>query len=170
MVSARIQHAPSEMNAGFCPGPDAFGARGADALRGPTAVAPTRRPTGRTAPSPPIWRTRRRGTRRAGTIWRVSESFPELAQAVREHAQPDRIDIVRAKRHLLGQLGDGQPHPTSTLMASVAALLGAEPLAYPRVELPSRDSVTTLITADHPVPAPISPHARHWRNWPPRGC
>jgi hypothetical protein len=93
-----------------------------------------------------------------------------IAQAVREHAQPDRIDIVRAKRHLLGQLGDGQPHPTSTLMASVAALLGAEPLAYPRVELPSRDSVTTLITADHPVPAPISPHARHWRNWPPRGC
>jgi hypothetical protein len=34
----------------------------------------------------------------------VSKSFPELAQAVLEHAQPDRIDIVRAKRHLLGQL------------------------------------------------------------------
>ena len=63
--------------------------------------------------------------------WRVSESFPELAQAVREHAQPDRIDIVRAKRHLLGQLGDGHPHPASTLMASVATLLGAEPLASP---------------------------------------
>ena len=85
----------------------------------------------------------------------MSESFPELAQAVLEHAQPDRIDIVRAKRHLLGQLGDGQPHPTSTLMASVATLLGAEPLTYPRVELPSRDSVKTLITADHPVPAAI---------------
>ncbi len=93
--------------------------------------------------------------RRAGTIWRVSESFPELAQAVREHAQPDRIDIVRAKRHLLGQLGDGHPHPASTLMASVATLLGAEPLASPRVELPSRDSVKTLITADHPVTTAI---------------
>ena len=44
----------------------------------------------------------------------------ELAQAVRGHAQPDRIDIVRVKRHLLGQLGDGQPHLTSTLIASVA--------------------------------------------------
>jgi hypothetical protein len=30
----------------------------------------------------------------------VSESFPELAQAVLEHAQPDRIDIVRAKRRM----------------------------------------------------------------------
>jgi hypothetical protein len=39
----------------------------------------------------------RRPARRAGSIWRVSESFPELAQAVLEHAQPDRIDIVRAK-------------------------------------------------------------------------
>jgi hypothetical protein len=39
---------------------------------------------------------------------------------VREHAQPDRIDVVRAKRHLLGQLGDSHPHPASTLMASVA--------------------------------------------------
>ena len=64
----------------------------------------------------------RRPARRAGSIWRVSESFPELAQAVLEHAQPDRIDIVRAKRHLLGQLGDGQPHPTGTLIASSAGL------------------------------------------------
>jgi len=31
----------------------------------------------------------------------VSESFPELAQAALEHAQPGRIDIVRVKRHLL---------------------------------------------------------------------
>jgi hypothetical protein len=31
---------------------------------------------------------------------------------VLEHALPDRIDIVRAKRHLLGQLGDGQPCPS----------------------------------------------------------
>ena len=86
-------------------------------------------------------------------MWRVSESFPELAQAVLKHAQPDRIDIVRAKRHLLGHLGDGEPHPASTLIASVT--LGAEPLAYPRVELPSRDSVKTVITADHPVPSAI---------------
>ena len=41
---------------------------------------------------------------------RVSESFPELAPAVVEHANPGRIDIVRVKRHLLGQLGDGLPH------------------------------------------------------------
>jgi hypothetical protein len=32
---------------------------------------------------------------------------------------------VRAKWHLLGQLGDGQPCPSSTLIASVAPLLGA---------------------------------------------
>lgn len=85
----------------------------------------------------------------------MSESFPELAQAVLEHAQPDRIDIVRAKRHLLGQLGDGQPHPTGTLIASIATLLGAEPLGHPQIALPSRDSVKSVITADHPVPAAI---------------
>lgn len=97
----------------------------------------------------------RRPARRAGSIWRVSESFPELAQAVLEHAQPDRIDIVRAKRRLLGQLGDGQPHPTGTLIASVATLLGAERLGRPQIALPSRDSVKTVITADYPIPAAI---------------
>ncbi len=56
---------------------------------------------------------RRHGAAGAGSIWRVSESFPELAQAVLEHAQPGRIDIVRAKRHLLGQLGDGGPHSSA---------------------------------------------------------
>lgn len=96
-----------------------------------------------------------RQARRAGSIWRVSGSFPELAHAVLEHAQPDRIDIVRAKRHLVGQLGDGQPHPTGTLIASVAALLGAERLGRPQIDLPSRDSVKTFITADHPIPAAI---------------
>jgi hypothetical protein len=70
-------------------------------------------------------------------------------QAVLEHAQPGRIDIVRAKRHLLGLLGDGQPHPSSALIASVAALLGAEQLGHPQIALPSRDSVKTVITADH---------------------
>ena len=88
----------------------------------------------------------RRPARRAGSIWRVSESFPELAQAVLEHAQPDRIDIVRAKRHLLGQLGDRQPHPTGTLIASVATLLGAEQLGRPQIALPSRDSVKTVVS------------------------
>jgi hypothetical protein len=97
----------------------------------------------------------RRGARRAGTIWRVSESFPELAQAVLEHAQPDRIDIVRAKRHLLGQLGHGQPCASSTLIASVAALLGAGPLGHPQIDLPGRDSVKAVVTADHPVTAAI---------------
>jgi hypothetical protein len=76
----------------------------------------------------------------------VSKSFPELAQAVLEHAQPDRIDIVRAKRHLLGQLGDGQPHPTGTLIASVATLLGAERLGRPQIALPSRDSVKIVVS------------------------
>ena len=101
------------------------------------------------------WQQALRGARRAGSIWRVSESFPELAQTVLEHAQPGRIDIVRAKRHLLGQLGDGQPHPTGTLIASVATLLGAERLGRPQIALPSRDSVKTVITADHPIPAAI---------------
>ena len=97
----------------------------------------------------------RRGARSAGTIWRVSESFPELAQAVLENAQPDRIDIVRAKRHLLGQLGGGQPCASGTLIASVAALLGAGQLGHPQINLPSRDSVKAVVTADHPVTAAI---------------
>jgi hypothetical protein len=39
----------------------------------------------------------------AGPAQRVSESFPELAQAVLEHAQPDRIGTVRSKQYLLGR-------------------------------------------------------------------
>jgi hypothetical protein len=54
-----------------------------------------------------------------------------------------------------GQLGDGQPHSTGTLIASVATLLGAERLGRPQIALPSRDSVKTVITADHPIPAAI---------------
>ena len=45
--------------------------------------------------------------------------------------------------------------PSSTLIASVAALLGAEPLGHPQIDLPSRDSVKTVVTADHPIPAAI---------------
>ena len=85
----------------------------------------------------------------------MSESFPELAQAVLAHTQPDRIDIVRAKRHLLGLLAGGQPHPTSALVASVATLLGAERLGDLQIALTSRDSARTVITADHPIPAAI---------------
>jgi hypothetical protein len=97
----------------------------------------------------PAWR------RACGSIWKVSESFPELAQTVAEHARPGRIDIVRAKRHLLGQLSDGLPHPAGTLIVSVATLLGADPLGHLQIDLPSRDSVKALVTADHPVPAAI---------------
>ena len=85
----------------------------------------------------------------------MSESFPELAQAVTEHTQLNRIDIVRAKQHLLGLLGDGLPHPVGALIASVAALFGAELLGHPHIDLPRRDSVKTVITADHPVAAAI---------------
>jgi hypothetical protein len=85
----------------------------------------------------------------------VPNSFPELAQVITEHAQPGRIDIVRAKQHLLGQLGDGQPHPAEALIASVASLLGAEPLGHPQIDLPGRDSVNAVVTAEHPVAAAI---------------
>jgi hypothetical protein len=85
----------------------------------------------------------------------VSESFPELAQVITEHAQPGRIDIVRAKQHLLGQLGDGQPHPAEALITSVASLLGTEPLGHPQIDLPGRDSVKDLVTPGHPVAAAI---------------
>ncbi len=85
----------------------------------------------------------------------MSESFPELAQVITELAQPGRIDIVRAKQHLLGQLGDGQPHTTEALIASVANLLGTEPLGHPQIDLPGRDSVKAVVTAEHPVAAAI---------------
>ena len=111
----------------------------------PAAVVPTRRRHGPDRPVSRQWRHPAALPGARASIWRVSESFPELAQAVLEHAQPDRIDIVRAKRHLLGQLGDGQPHPTGTLIASVATLLGAERLGRPQIGLPSRDSVRPLL-------------------------
>jgi hypothetical protein len=66
-------------------------------------------------------------------MWKVSESLPELAQAVLGQALPGRVDIVRAKQHLLSQFSDGLPHPAGTLIASVAALLGAEPLGHPQI-------------------------------------
>lgn len=92
---------------------------------------------------------------RPGIIWRMSESFPELAKAVTEHAQPSRIDILRVKRYLLGQLADGLPHPADALVASIANLLGAEPLGHLRIDLPGRDSVMDVVTSDHPVAAAI---------------
>ena len=51
-----------------------------------------------------------------------------------------------------GQFGDAQPHPTGTLIASVATLLGAERLGRLQIALPSRNSVKSVITANHPVP------------------
>jgi hypothetical protein len=85
----------------------------------------------------------------------VSESFPELAQVITEVAQPGRIDIVRAKKHLLGELGDGQPHSSEALIASIASLLGAGPLGHPQIDLPGRESVRAVVTAEHPVAATI---------------
>lgn len=72
-----------------------------------------------------------------------------------EHAQPGRIDVVRAKRHVLGQLADGGPHSSAALIASIEALLGVPPLDPYQVDLPSRDSVKVLVTAEHPVTAAI---------------
>ena len=95
--------------------------------------------------------------RNRGSIWSVSDSFPELAQAVTELAQPSRIDIVRAKRHLLAQISDGLPHPVEALIANVAHLLGAEPLGYPQMDLPARDSVKTMVTTEHPFPLRSAP-------------
>ncbi len=85
---------------------------------------------------------------------KVSE-FPELTRAITRHAEPGRIDIVRAKQHLLGQLGDGLPHRTETLIASVAALFGTDPLGHPQIDLPDRASAEAVVTADHPVVAEI---------------
>ena len=51
--------------------------------------------------------------------------------------------------------GECPRSPTGTLIASVATLLGAERLGRPPISLPSRDSVKTVITADHPIPAAI---------------
>lgn len=85
----------------------------------------------------------------------MSESFPELAQVISQVAQPGRIDIVRAKKHLLGELGDGQPHSSEALIASIASLLGAGPLGHPQIDLPGRESVKAVVTAEHPVAAAI---------------
>lgn len=85
----------------------------------------------------------------------MSESFPELARVITELAQPGRIDIIRAKQQLLGQLSDGQPHSAEALIAGVASMLGAEPLSHPQIDLPGRDSVKALVTAEHPVAAAI---------------
>lgn len=85
----------------------------------------------------------------------MSESFPELAQVISEVAQPGRIDIVRAKKRLLGELGDGQPHSSEALIASLASLLGAGPLGNPEIDLPGRESVRAVVTAEHPVAATI---------------
>lgn len=85
----------------------------------------------------------------------MSESFPELAQVITELARPGRIDVIRAKQHLLGQLGDGQPHSAEALIANVAKLLGAEPLGHLQIDLPGRNSVKAVVTAEHPVAAAI---------------
>jgi hypothetical protein len=91
----------------------------------------------------------------------------ELAQVITERAQPGRIDIVQAKQHLLGELSYGQPRSAQVLIASVANLLGTEPLGHPQISLLGRDSVKDVVTAEHPSSprsAPTSPPARHWPN------
>jgi hypothetical protein len=92
----------------------------------PTRAGLSRADTAASQAASRQWRRSSAGRPAPGTMWTVSESFPEPARAVLEHAQHDRIDIVRAKRHLLGQLGDGQPCSSGTLIVSVAALLGAD--------------------------------------------
>jgi hypothetical protein len=80
-------------------------------------------------------------------MWCVSESFPELARVIIELCSAGRIDIVRAKQHVVGQLDDGQPYPAEALIASVASMLGAEPLGQPQITLPGRDSVRDFLPA-----------------------
>ena len=53
--------------------------------------------------------------------------FRNSAQAVAEHANPRRIEIVQAKWHLLGQFGDDLPHRCPRL----ADVAGAENLIRP---------------------------------------
>lgn len=59
-----------------------------------------------------------------------------LARAVLEHANPRRIDTVRARWHLLGQLGDGPPHPCRRLASGYAAEVRGG--LAPGVKVPSR--------------------------------
>lgn len=46
-------------------------------------------------------------------------------------------------------------HPVGALIASVATLIGAGPLGHLHIDVPGRDSVKTVVTADHPVAAAI---------------
>jgi hypothetical protein len=97
----------------------------------------------------------------------------QLAQVITELVQPGRIDIVRAKQHLLGQLTDGQPHSTEALIASIASLFGAEPLGHKQTDLSGPNSVGEVVTADHPVAAAIRGDvtAREaLAEWTPTGC
>jgi hypothetical protein len=62
--------------------------------------------------------------------------FRNSPGAVLEHANPRRIDIVRAKWHLLGQLGDGPPHPCRRLASAYAAEVRGD--LAPGGKVPSR--------------------------------
>jgi hypothetical protein len=44
---------------------------------------------------------------------------------------------------------------SGALIASNATLLGAERLGHPQIALPSRDSLKTVVIADHPIPSAI---------------
>jgi hypothetical protein len=81
--------------------PPRTGRRRADtaALRGGQAMTRPARPI------PPSWCCRC-GQHMGG----CQSHFRNSARAVAEHANPGRIEIVQAKWHLLGQLGDGLPH------------------------------------------------------------
>jgi hypothetical protein len=68
----------------------------------------------------------------------------------------NRTETSRTVRLLtLGQLSNGQPHSAEALITSVASMVGAKPLGNPQIDLPGRDSVKAVVTADHPVAAAI---------------
>ena len=75
----------------------------------------------------------------------------ELADIVAELVQPSRIDIVRAKRLVLQELADGLTHSAGELLETVATMLQTEPFTRAQVDLPDRESIREVVTADHPA-------------------
>lgn len=82
----------------------------------------------------------------------------ELAALISQLVRPSRVAIVAAKTRILRVLGDADRHHTTELLRVVAEAEGADPLVEPgqlQVDLPTRDAIAGVVTADHPAVASL---------------
>src|SRR5439155_26453715 len=81
--------------------------------------------------------------------WVVEEELADLVTAL---VRATRVDVIRAKRHVLEVLSDGKMHPSVEVLAAVAEQAGAPPLVSPdqlHIDLLEGVQLSSVVTMYH---------------------